>query len=98
MACQQNHLACVQSLLKQGADANLSRSIDGLTPLFLACQNDFSAIAIALLRAGADANRLRNDDDVACLFIASQGGEHPNPHMTRTPNPQNANPTPPHPT
>ena len=62
----------VQSLLEQGADANV-RDARGYPALTLAVAGRFSAIAEMLLRAGADANGKLGTGTTALHFAASSG-------------------------
>lgn len=68
----EGHLACVELLLKAGADSNC-RSLNGSTPLYMAsCYNQQSVVS-ALLAAGAQVDVTNNDGWNPLIMAAYYG-------------------------
>jgi len=64
----------VQKLLECGANPNLAREQDGVSPLFIAAKYNRVAIVELLVKHGATVNYECDEDGATALFIAAQRG------------------------
>ena len=73
LAVRWNHVACVKSLLKSGADVNTADD-KGPTPLVTAFKKESYDVIPILLDAGANVN-LRRGNGCTALALASKNGQ-----------------------
>ncbi len=76
IACQEEHLEIVKTLIEAGGEALLLKTAkDGSSCLHIACQEGHLEIAKALIKAGGEALLLKTTEDgSSCLHIACQEG------------------------
>jgi len=68
------HLQVVEWLIAAGADFDIVRPSDGITPLFVAAQEGHLDVVGRLIAAGAVLNKARSNTGGTALFIAAQNG------------------------
>lgn len=72
-AADAGDVAEVETMLGSGADANLARAVDGLTPLMQAASSGHTACVQLLLDRGADSAAADEDGDTALSHARING-------------------------